>query len=366
MNPKYFALAFLFLTISCGPTENQDPSSGIATTTIDGQAFSATEASSTDTGNGLEIIISAGDQVITFLTDNKIQKTYTFVYNLGDESASSIALGSYKRGTDFYVISSGTFMLTVGADAKISADFTFIATKSDGTTVSAANGKLMPLAIVPVVVPTGRCLVSATLRNSSIESSLFYNSQGQLLQRVYPTVPGVRKDWYIWSAGLVVKVIYTAGNSVFKISDWSYTSEKLAQTIDYETTTTQVFDYTLNSSGKPTEVAYSTLQGVGSSGSITYTYNTIGNLTKAQFGPSSSTIYADYDSKPNWQSFIGSSLGTTFVPGVGDSYGKNNFGSSTFNNFAPSTPTYTYNAAGNVASILVSGGTLAITYAGCN
>lgn len=366
MKPNYLILTFFILTMACGRTNDPDPASNIATATINGQTFTAIDAKATDTGNGLEINISAGDQEITLLTDNKTEGVYTFVYALGGEEASSIALGSFKRGNGFYMITSGILTLTVSSDAKIAADFSFIATASDGETVSATNGKLSPLAITQVVVPAGKCLIATTVRNSSTESSLYYNSHGQLLQRVYPTVSGVRKDWYIWSDGSVVKVVYTAGNRVFQKSDWVYTDERLTQTIEYTSPTTQVFNYTLNAAGKPAEVTYSTTQGVGSSGSIAYTYDANGNLIDAEFGPSSRTIYADYDSKPNWQSFIATSLGTGFIPGVGASYSANNFGTSTFNNFAPTMNTYTYNAVGNVASISVSGGTLNLTYSGCN
>lgn len=213
--------------------------------------------------------------------------------------------------------------------------------------------------------PSAICLISQIERisgSNTLTTTFEYDTENKLIK----FRRGSDTYEYIWESGFV-KSVQLNGS---KIEDWIYSNGKLSQ-IGTEVT--------INSNGQPTEL-YGNIYTYGSNGNV---------LTETCKGCTAIYYqYSDYDTNPNPYKILAASVNLSFFP-VGNTeggggpiatqflgrsgcaYANNNHRQRSESTGSPRSRVYTYNAKGQVTSIIesVSGGvetTYSITYLNCD
>lgn len=353
----------LVLLLSTRCSKSDDPGASTAASssaTVGGQPFMATSNKVTNTGSGLIIVMSAGSQVISIVTDGNASGTYSMINASGGRVLTGTsAYGSFSNGTEAYNTKDGTLILTIDAN-KVSGTFSFNVKDAAGTSIAITNGKITGLPIEAVQVPAGKCLISGVVDDGSASIPL-YDGDGKLLKILNADGSYLA---FLWANGVVVsKVEVSAGQT--STDHWYYTSGKLHK-VDQSNGNTAT--YSLNTAGQPTNVVFTNTSSGTVVGAFTYTYDINGNCTLSDFGGGSTETYSGYDNKPNYSGFIFRALGITFLPGDegGYAFSTNNVGIVSSSGGSQSFYSYAYNSQGNVSTKDNGNTVVTFTYAGCN
>jgi hypothetical protein len=363
MNTQTIFTAGFALALAVGCSTKHDPSPNItpsvtttATATLGGASFNATDNTATDTGNGLQIKMTSGDKTITLITDDNKAGTYTMINATGARvMAGSTAYGTYSTSTDMYISQDGTVTITIDATGKITAAFSLNAKNSTANAISITDGKVEGLTVKKAAAPAGKCLMDSVYVIGSETDKLVYDVDGRLLKVVRSDGSFVL---YLWANGEVVSHYDNNSDGGTLKEDWFYTNGKLSKTVGSRrqngSTETYSIEFILNADGKPAKTIKT--EGIGTPLAVTYTYDSNGNCTKADYGNNLIEVYSGYDNKPHSYSPLWIALGITFEPTAETGYlfSKNNVGSVSFHGDSPTVYTYTYDVKGNVTSITQS------------
>jgi hypothetical protein len=403
-----FFLTLAIAPFSCSDKEDASPSPDNGAT-IDGKTFSPTDNKATATGTGLSVSLKDGSKEIGLSLSDKTAGTYTITSSVptGRTQATLSAIVSYYDGTDLYFGSSGTITVTVDASGKASGTFTITFKTAAGKTIELKDGKFTALTIA--AAPAGKCLISTVSElNDNYKESFEYDGDGKLVKYSYD---GGTNDYgqtnYFYAAGLMTnlqQVEFYNNKTKIRLEKRTYNSGKVTK-IERSSNESgsmkplESYDFEYNSAGQIIKTTWnrpSTSTAGSYKGVSVLEYDGNGNVVKSTYtftesgsGSNSyvsTSVYSNYDTKPNFYQTVAQSLGSTnqvyeVYEQVGYDFSKNNPGKevhTSSGSISTITYAYTYNSKGNVTKLTETDNycyndacdtdtyTTVIEYVGCN